>query len=297
MAVKRLFLSVGAMKAGTTFLFNALSRHPDIYFTPEKELHYFAHTEGLDWELQQPLRPRVDVTPIFVEPGKILSPDFRRHRLSAVMHNRFSKLQDADRLREIVKWYADRYLTDPVDEAWFDRVYAEAGDRWAADFSNYNALLSDAGWQAVRRHAEQLRVLYVMRDPVERLWSHIKFELLPAGRRDALVNGDTEAVEKFLASASSAHARYDRIIESLKRNLAPEELFVVRLEDVLADMNGQLSRLADFMGIRQIDYSGVDPTRKANKTEEIEMPSSVRNSFETALSNEKAKFIGTSSWR
>lgn len=33
MAVKRLFLSVGAMKAGTTFLFNALSRHPDIYFT------------------------------------------------------------------------------------------------------------------------------------------------------------------------------------------------------------------------------------------------------------------------
>ena len=283
MAVKKLFLSVGAMKAGTTFLFNALSRHPDIYFTPEKELHYFAHTQGLDGKLQQPLRPRADVIPVFVEPGRILTQNFRRHRLSAVMHNRFSKLQDANRLREIVKWYADRYLTDPVNEAWFDRVYADAGNRWAADFSNYNALLGDAGWRAVRRHAEELRVLYVMRDPVERLWSHLKFELLPAGRRDALVNGDMEAVETFLASASSAHARYDRIIESLKCNLAPEELFIVKLEDVLADINGQLNRLAAFMGIRQIDYSGVDPTRKANKTEEIEIPQSVKSRLSDSL--------------
>ena len=152
------------------------------------------------------------------------------------MHNRFSKLHDANRLREIVKWYADCYLADPVDEVWFDRVFSKAGDRWAADFSNYNALLGAAGWQAVRRHAEELRVLYVMRDPVERLWSHMKFELLPIGKREALVRGDMEEVGSFLASASSAHARYDEIIASLRRNLLPEELLVVRLEDIVADI-------------------------------------------------------------
>jgi hypothetical protein len=38
-----LFLSIGAMKAGTTWLYAVLERHPALHFTPEKELHYFYH--------------------------------------------------------------------------------------------------------------------------------------------------------------------------------------------------------------------------------------------------------------
>lgn len=42
-----LFLSIGAMKAGTTWLYAVLERHPALHFTPEKELHvssiFFGH--------------------------------------------------------------------------------------------------------------------------------------------------------------------------------------------------------------------------------------------------------------
>ena len=40
---ENLFLSAGAMKAGTTWLYRVLERHPELYFTPEKEIHYFYH--------------------------------------------------------------------------------------------------------------------------------------------------------------------------------------------------------------------------------------------------------------
>ena len=40
---RNLFLSVGAMKAGTTWLYAVLERHPELYFCPEKEVHYFYH--------------------------------------------------------------------------------------------------------------------------------------------------------------------------------------------------------------------------------------------------------------
>ena len=30
------------MKAGTTWMQHVLAEHPEIYFTPEKEIHYFA---------------------------------------------------------------------------------------------------------------------------------------------------------------------------------------------------------------------------------------------------------------
>ena len=37
------FLIIGAPKAGTTTLFNLLKQHPDIYFSPLKEPHFFSH--------------------------------------------------------------------------------------------------------------------------------------------------------------------------------------------------------------------------------------------------------------
>ena len=38
--MQRLFLSIGAMKAGTTWLYSLLESHPQIQFTPEKEIHF-----------------------------------------------------------------------------------------------------------------------------------------------------------------------------------------------------------------------------------------------------------------
>jgi hypothetical protein len=36
-----LFIGAGAMKAGTTWLYSLLETHPEIYFSYEKEIHYF----------------------------------------------------------------------------------------------------------------------------------------------------------------------------------------------------------------------------------------------------------------
>jgi hypothetical protein len=49
--IENLFLSVGAMKAGTTWLYEQLKDHPEIYFTPEKEIHYFANKVGIENQL------------------------------------------------------------------------------------------------------------------------------------------------------------------------------------------------------------------------------------------------------
>ncbi len=158
--MRDLFLSVGAMKAGTTFIYNILRQHPAIYFTPEKELHYFANIYGLDNGLSSPIcfSPANHSLKLLKRKkhnrlqGEILSADFRRLRLSSVLKGKFSKLGDADELRQVVLWYTDRYMSDPIDEAWFSRVFADAGDRYLADFSNYHALLDKNAWQDIRKN-------------------------------------------------------------------------------------------------------------------------------------------------
>ncbi len=286
MGVDRLFLSVGAMKAGTTFLFNVFNMHPQIYFTPEKELHFFAETDGTSQKLRKPLVS--NAFGIFAAdrrgPRNILSNEFRRHRLSMVMHNRFSRLTDAEQVREIVRWYADRYMTNPVDDAWFDRVFTAAGDRYAADFSNYYALLDSQGWNHVKSLTRHLRVIYTLRHPIERLWSHIKFQYIQSGRRADLERFGLRDLETILADgAISSHARYGDIVESLKSNLADEQLHLVVFEDVQTDFATTIRQIEDFLGITHHAYRGIDPSHKANATEAIEIPSALRERMRQAV--------------
>lgn len=277
MPVDRLFLSVGAIKAGTTFLYEVFRQHPTIYFTPEKEVHFFAHANGFDRRLHRPIIPsrRDLVRRAAVRRGTILSNEFRRHRLSQVLRNRYARVTDVVALRGIVQWYADRYLVDPVNDAWFERIYEDAGDRYAADFSNYHALLPTAGWDHVKRMTKDLRVLYVLRDPIERLWSHIKFDLIQSGRREELESFGVEELESFLrASHVSAHARFGDVVEHLRSNLDDGQLLIMALEDFVAGFPRSAKEIERFLDIEEQRYQ-IDPSRKRNPTEAIPIPPAV----------------------
>ena len=45
------FLGIGAQKGGTTYLYDLLQQHPQVYLAHPKELHYFSlhHYKGLKW--------------------------------------------------------------------------------------------------------------------------------------------------------------------------------------------------------------------------------------------------------
>ena len=45
------FVCIGAQKAGTTWLARMLSRHPQVFVTPVKEIHYFDHVRGVTQHL------------------------------------------------------------------------------------------------------------------------------------------------------------------------------------------------------------------------------------------------------
>lgn len=275
MPVNKLFLSVGSMKAGTTFLYNVFSKHPELYFTPEKELHFFAHANGLARKLQRPLSVNLinRLSSSINRKGSILSSDFRRHRLSMVMHNRFSKLNDAERLREIVKWYADKYLSSPVDDSWFERAFSETGEQYACDFSNYNALLPSSGWDHVKRMCSKLRVIYVLREPVSRLWSHIKFDLIQSGRKHELDDFGLDKLEEMLcATGISCHSRYGDIVQHLQKNLSTEQLKVIPFENFIEDFNASVREIEDFLEIEHFQYKHVDTSKKSNPSMDLKLP-------------------------
>ena len=107
-----LFLSVGAMKAGTTWLYDVMSRHPEVHFSHEKEIHYF---------YAQALRPG------------LLSDRARMRRAKGYLA--FDpEVSHPVTLQRRVRWAAS-WLDGPVDDAWFNTLFLHRGTaRWIADF-------------------------------------------------------------------------------------------------------------------------------------------------------------------
>lgn len=197
------FLCVGAAKAGTSWLYRQLAAHPECHFRSIKELHYFdGLDEGTAHRNLQRIRARQVALRERTGGGLNATPDQARR-----IADGGAWLDVLEEGREDVPAYLG-YLGDGAAPG---QVVGEATPAYA--------LLSEARLSAMSRMAPDVRFLYLMRDPVDRLWSHVR---MIAGRRD------TDGVVTA--------RRAGRILD---RTISGEETQIVRRSDYA----GALARL------------------------------------------------------
>lgn len=246
-----LFLSVGAMKAGTTWLYAALERHPALHFTLEKEIHYFYHR--------------------YVD-AKQLS---EKRRLAAA-HDRYlfrfdPKNANIDRIRYNLHWVSN-YLSGPVDDFWYRNLFQMRDHQtWACDFSNLSAHLPAEAWPQIAAKCNRLRVLYTMRDPIKRLWSHTKFHLQVTGQADRLNSWGPSDYDAFLRQPHIwDNAEYGAVLRRLKAGLPDDALKVIFYEDIHSDQRGMLRGIEDFLDVAPFNYP--QPLLDRRFTESVKHP-------------------------
>lgn len=248
----RLFIGAGAMKAGTTWLYQVLDRHPDLFFSLEKEVHYFYAVHVNPTVLSEETRLR-NVR------DKYLRIDPAQSRASAV--------------RQRLHW-ASNYLDGPIDDIWYRNLFVfRRNERFAADFSNLYALLPPEAWAHIAASVGELRVLYTMRHPVNRLWSHVKFHLHVTGQSAAL---DTWGPEDFRAFVRKPfiweNAEYGKALRSMKAGLPKGALLSAFHETIHENERGFLAHLEGFLSIRAHEYPANLLSRRVNETAKRDMP-------------------------
>lgn len=246
-----LFLSVGAMKAGTTWLYAVLERHPKLHFCPEKEIHYFYH-HYLD-------RNQLSET----------------RRLEQARNRylfRFDPTKaNIDRVRLNLHWVS-AYLDRVVDDHWYANLFQMRDmETYACDFSNLNTHLPVEAWPQIEAKCNQLRVLYTMRDPLKRLWSHAKFHLQITGQVDVLNEWSPRQFERFVRQKFIwDNAEYGKALARFKSGLSAENLKVIFYEDLHRDQRGTLRQIEEFLGIAPFNYP--DELLKRRFTESVKHP-------------------------
>ena len=213
------FLCIGAHKSGTTWLYENLKRHPDVWLPPVKELHYFDGMPGLP-RVAQRLNEAIKEV---VATGRVPDP---------------AKL---DHMRKVV-------LDQPKDFAWYRSLFEPAGERLTGDITPAYATLSGSVVGRIRELLPDCRVIFIMRNPIERAWSHFRSNAEKAKLDTAGSSLDT--VRRHIDSPSSQiRTAYTRTIETWEQSFSRDRILYLFYDDLLADRDGFLGAVCRFLGI------------------------------------------------
>lgn len=264
--IDNLYLNIGAMKAGTTWLFSHLERHPDIHFSQEKEVHYFAHVDTYR-------NPLADNQRLSRLQGYVSSEQLG----SVSIHKYIEKLD----------WYV-HYLRGPIDDNWYRNLFSgRRSERYCADFSNLYAHLDRVGWDHVKSIARNLRVTYIMRHPLHRLWSHVKFHTNITGEYNRMLEWkDQQFADMVLKAFIWDNTEYSRVVRSMQENLAPEQMQILFFEDIHEAPKAALRNLEAFLEIGRHTYDDEALTQRVNTSPSISLPSAFKDQFLPKLAAE-----------
>jgi Sulfotransferase family len=263
------FLCIGAQKAGTQWLYDQLSFHPRVWMPPIKEIHFFDADVRLEKILGQ-----LDQLELGFD---------RRNR--ARRRNFRAPLGARDRtfLRR-----AATYRPGTSDIEWYADLFSGKGDLLSGDITpEYCALASDAVMPIVRRFPE-LKVIFLVREPIERAWSAIAMIWrLKHGVRDS--NSLQWSMVSDLVSRPGFQrmSRPTRTVEIWSEHFSEERFHLALFDHVRSQPETVLTGVYGFLGLADGHQSPIAPDfNRKSAQKQGEMPEDIRNGLVSVLGDE-----------
>lgn len=231
MGEQTLLYCTGAAKAGTSWLFDYLRTHPDCYFPTTKELHYW---DGVKSGRGAFFRDQL--------PGRIADIRSRYIQKQTPEHLAY---QEAS-MDDIRRWYDAFDGATRDDQMYLDYIgIGRAGAQVVGDFTPAYAALPPDWLRRMVGVYPRVKVIYLLREPVDRLWSHMRMDAGAEGAQGALSRFDD-----FLAGGQKTVAQrsnYRQAVNRLREVVAEEDLLITYYERLFTDET--VRQVTDFLGI------------------------------------------------
>ncbi|MDY7079448.1 MAG: sulfotransferase [Chloroflexota bacterium] len=208
------FLGIGAQKAGTSWLYENLRHHPELYLPEPKELHYF------DWDFLESLR---SYSARF-EPGR-------------------QKVKG-----EITPGYG---------------------------------ILSLRRIRLIRAIMPDVKLIFFMRNPIERAWSQALMNLvsIPGRKYEEVHESEFDAHLKH--ERSVRRGDYLTILDNWLRVFPSERLYIGFFEDIASSPQELLGEIFAHLGVsREVDWESFPFREVINRSPSVSMPQKYRESLQ-----------------
>jgi hypothetical protein len=209
------FLVIGAQRAGTTWLHRVLSQHPALWLPPVKELHYF---DKLDIE------------------RTILDPKERRR-------------VGLKRLASLDPWLINYWFRKRDDE-WYASLFrgAQTRGRIAGEITPAYATLDETILWRIRRMNDTIKLIFVMRDPVERAWSAVN----NAAKKGTDASTVEKSIERAREWGTMARSAYADTIKRIEAVFPAHQIHYCFFDDLRDRPKALTADVLSFLGVEQM---------------------------------------------
>lgn len=230
------FLVIGAQKAGTTWLDKMFKSHPDIWTPVVKELQFFNE---------------------FFMPNAFSWADSHRknHALKAIEYSiKDKKNVDWNKLSQ-----ANHIASGTsIDLGWYKKIF---------DFANANttkgemtpeySLLGQDDVNKISKYFPNLKIILVIREPLERALSGIRMRLL----QNSIAKSDQKTIDDFVVSAASdwdviERGNYESIIRKYSLAFGEDKIKIYLSSDFKNNPKDSLKSLSMFLGVDYQKFKG-----------------------------------------
>jgi hypothetical protein len=213
------FLCVGVHKGGTTWLYQQLDSHPDFWMPPVKELHYF-------------------------------------DQLSKVQRSTAARCRDERDLR-FLESLKNLSAKSYIDLEHYARLFEAKGSFLSGDISPNYSTLNNKVIRRIVRYFPALKVIFLARDPVERVWSHLTMEVRYHQIEPFDVT-DIDAVNRNLLRRGMLLRSYpSAIVARWKRYVHPDRFRIYFFDD--------LRRNPTELRRSVLLFLGADPAKRCSR--------------------------------
>lgn len=251
------FICIGAQRAGTTWLHNELNKREDVWLPPVKEVHYF--------DRKYPLKVDGGKLPTRGKLGLI------KRRLERI---KGKKIFDLIKIvaKEDYRWSLKYYFGDRND-SWYLSLFNKHQTKLKGDITPAYALLDKSAVGSIYSLLPEVKIIFIIRDPVERAWSQAIKELTKFKKSTVESLPDEELEAHFKSKNSMVRGDYLRTIRIWSDIYGEDNIKIVYFDDIKRFPQDTISDIEDFLLLPEGnsknqgevnknagDYSGIRPS-------------------------------------
>ena len=164
----------------------------------------------------------------------------------------YRKIRSAARDHENLKWYC-RYYLSPRTDRWYSSLFQPYSHQISGEITPAYAKLPDTDIARIQASFPNVKIIYILRNPIERMWSQAALEFSRRGNQGIQTKTKYEILFFLSQSQHLAHSCYGKNLQRWQRYFPPEQIFIGYFDQIRSEPRQLLKNIFRFLGVDDDD--------------------------------------------